>query len=59
MGILCSKFQYTFTQFWLFQPFLDQFQHIGYPNAYTQAKKLIGGIGKGHWPQKGAESPKK
>ena len=42
----------------LFQPFLDQFQHVGYQKAYTWAEKFIGGIGRGHRPQEGAEGPK-
>ena len=36
------KFHAIFTQFWLFQPFLDQFLHVGYQNACTRAKKFIG-----------------
>ena len=33
-----------FTQFWLFQPFLGQFQHVCYQNACTQAEKINGDI---------------
>ena len=29
-------------QFWLFPPFLGQFQHVGYQNACTRAEKFIG-----------------
>merc|ERR1711954_113983 len=29
-------------QFGLFQPFLGQFQHVGYQNACTRAEKFIG-----------------
>ena len=47
-----------FTQFGLFQPFLGEFQHVGYQKAYTRAEKFIGGIGRGHRPQEGAEGPK-
>ena len=32
----------NFTQFGLFQPFLGQFQHVGYQNAFTQAEKFNG-----------------
>ena len=32
----------NFTQFGLFQPFLGQFQHVGYQNACTRAEKFIG-----------------
>ena len=54
MQISCN-----FTQFGLFQPFLGQFQHVGYQKACTQAEKFIGGIGRGLRPQVGAEGPKK
>ena len=37
-----TQFHAIFTQFWLFQPFLGQFQHVGYQKACTQAKKFIG-----------------
>ena len=33
-----------FMQFWLFQPFLGQFQHVGYQNACTPAEKFNGNI---------------
>ena len=33
---------HNFTQFWLFKPFLGQFQHFGYQNACTQAEKFNG-----------------
>ena len=45
-------------QFGLFQPFLGQFQHVGYQKACTRAEKLIGGIGRGQRPEEGAEGPK-
>ena len=53
-----TQFHAIFTQFGLFQPFLGQFQHVGYQNACTRAEKFIGGIGRGHRPQEGAEGPK-
>ena len=37
-----TQFHAIFTQFWLFQPFLGQFQHVGYQNACTRAEKFIG-----------------
>ena len=37
-----TQFHAIFTQFWLFQPFLGQFQHVGYQKACTRAKKFIG-----------------
>ena len=37
-----TQFHAIFTQFGLFQPFLGQFQHVGYQNACTQAEKFIG-----------------
>ena len=37
-----TLFHKIFTQFWLFQPFLGQFQHVGYQKACTRAKKFIG-----------------
>ena len=52
------KFHAIFTQFGLFQPFLGKFQHVGYQKASTGAEKFIGGIGRGHRPQEGAEGPK-
>ena len=55
---ISRKFHAIFTQFGLFQPFLGQFQHVGYQKAYTRAEKFIGGIGRGHRPQEGAEGPK-
>merc|ERR1712081_121550 len=36
------QFHAIFTQFGLFQPFLGQFQHVGYQNACTRAEKFIG-----------------
>ena len=36
------QFHTIFTQFWLFQPFLGQFLHVGYQNACTRAEKFIG-----------------
>ena len=53
------QFSCNFTLFWLFQPFLGQFQHVGYQKACTQAEKCIGGTDRGHRPQEGAEGPKK
>ena len=59
---LCScnftQFHTIFTQFGLFQPFLGQFQHVGYQNACTRAEKFIGSIRRGHRAQEGAEGPK-
>ena len=55
---ISRKFHAIFTQFGLFQPFLGQFQHVGYQKAYTRAEKFIGGIGRGHRPQEGAKGPK-
>ena len=52
------QFHTNFKQFGLFQPFLGQFQHVGYQKAYNRAEKFIGGIGRGHRPQEGAEGPK-
>ena len=52
------QFSCNFTQFWLVKPFLGQFQHVGYQEAYTSAEKFIGGIGRGHRPQEGAKGPK-
>ena len=46
-------------QFGLFQPFLGQFQHVGYQKACTQAEKFIGGTSRGHWPQKGPKAKKR
>ena len=37
-----TQFHAIFTQFGLFQPFLGQFQHVGYQNACTPAEKFIG-----------------
>merc|ERR1711954_34722 len=37
-----TQFHAIFTQFGLFQPFLGQFQHVGYQNACTRAEKFIG-----------------
>ena len=37
-----TQFHAIFTQFGLFQPFLGQFQHVGYQNACTWAEKFIG-----------------
>ena len=48
----------NFTQFGLFQPFLGQFQHVGYQKACTRAEKFICGIWTGHRPQEGAKGPK-
>ena len=39
---ISRNFHAIFTQFWLFQPFLGQFQHVGYQNACTRAEKFIG-----------------
>merc|ERR1712081_108695 len=39
-AISCN-FHTIFMQFLLFQPFLGQFQHVGYQNACTQAEKFI------------------
>ena len=36
------QFHAIFTQFRLFQPFLGQFQHVGYQNACSPAEKFIG-----------------
>ena len=33
---------HNFTQYWQFQPFLGQFQDVGYQNACTWAEKFIG-----------------
>merc|ERR1712239_66173 len=55
---ISRNFHAIFTQFGLFQPFLGQFQHVGYQKAYTRAEKFIGGIGRGHRPQEGAKGPK-
>ena len=52
------QFHAIFTHFGLFQPFLGQFQHVGYQKAYTRAEKFIGGIGRGYRPQEGAKGPK-
>ena len=59
LHVISRTFHTIFTQFGLFQPFLGQFQHVGYQKAYTRAEKFIGGIGRGHRPQEGAEGPKK
>ena len=32
----------NFTKFWIFQPFLSQFQHVGYQNAHTSPEKFNG-----------------
>ena len=53
-----TQFSRNFIQFWAIQEFLGQFQHVGYKKAYTRAEKFIGGIGRGHRPQEGAEGPK-
>ena len=37
-----TQFHAIFMQFWLFQPFLGQFLHVGYQNACTRAEKFIG-----------------
>ena len=37
-----TQFHAIFTLFGLFQPFLGQFQHVGYQKACTRAKKFIG-----------------
>ena len=37
-----TQFSHNFAQFWLFQPFLGQFQHIWYQNAWTRAEKFHG-----------------
>ena len=42
----------------VFQQFSGQFQYFGYQKPCTQAEKFIGGIGRGHRPQEGAEGPK-
>ena len=55
---MVTQFHKNFTQFRLFWPFLDQFQHVGYQKACTRAEKFIGGIGRGHRPQEGAKGPK-
>merc|ERR1711954_288967 len=39
---ISRNFHAIFMQFWLFQPFLGQFQHAGYQNACTRAEKFIG-----------------
>merc|ERR1719342_1966074 len=39
---ISRNFHAIFTQFWLFQPFLGQFQHVGYQKACTRAEKFIG-----------------
>ena len=41
---ICNLMQFSrnFMQFWLFKPFLGQFQHVGYQNACTRAEKFIG-----------------
>ena len=36
------QFSPNFKQFGLFEPFLGQFQHVGYQNACTRAEKFIG-----------------
>ena len=54
-----TQFHTIFTQFGLFQPFLGQFQHVGYQKAYTRAEKFIGGIGRGHRPPEGVKGPQK
>ena len=53
-----TQFHAIFTLFGLFQPFLGQFQHVGYQKACTRAEKFIGGIWKGHRPEEGAQGPK-
>ena len=40
--LVFTQFHAIFTQFWLFQPFLGQFLHVGYQNACTRAEKFIG-----------------
>merc|ERR1711954_40838 len=64
--ILSKNFKCIFMQFHaismlfgLFQPFLGQFQHVGYQKECTPAEKFIGGIGRGHRPREGAEVPLK
>merc|ERR1711954_60985 len=37
-----TQFHAIFKQFGLFQPFLGQFQHVGYQKACTRAEKIIG-----------------
>ena len=37
-----KQFSCNFTQFWLFQPFLGQFQHVEYQNTCTRADKFNG-----------------
>merc|ERR1711954_345620 len=44
--ILSRSPSWDFTQFWLFQPFLGQFQHDWYQKACTRAEKFIGGTFK-------------
>ena len=34
------QFSQSSTQFWIFQQFLAQFQHVGYHNACTQIRKF-------------------
>ena len=53
------NFHTVFTQFWLFQPFLGQFQHVGNQKVCDLADKIIGDTGRGRRPPKGAEGPRK
>ena len=50
-----TQYHTIFTQFWLFQPFLGQFQRVWYQKVWTRAEKFIGGTGRGRRPLKGAE----
>ena len=59
--MLYSEFHTIFAQFrtiLAISAIFGQFQHVGYQNACTRAEKFIGGIGRGHRPQEGAEGPK-
>ena len=49
------QFSRNIMQFWQFQPFLGQFQQVGYKKVCTQAEKFIGGTGICLRPPQGAE----
>ena len=53
------SFHGIFTQFWLYQPFQGQFQHVGYQKTCTQAGEfkylVVGGLGH----PKGAKGPQR
>ena len=51
------KFTTLSRNFGYFSCFWTNFNMLGIQMHIIQAKKLIGDIEKGHWPQKGAESP--